>query len=350
MSRFLIEESSLAQFFGELPILNADLDLTRRCNLRCAHCFISGVETGRRELETHEFKRVIDQLLDLGTIEITFGGGEPFLRRDAPELIAYASVRGITCRIVTNGTLLSSIIVSALKDLRISVLQVSLDGDEKTHDWFRDSIGSFSAAVQGAELVAEAALPLVINTVVTVENRGSLNDLLPTIRYLSPQVWRLVPTLHAAGRATHGKIHPLSVRDINVLVSWVLKIRHTLEPKVSIVLPPAFLPDGDRNEEPGCNLLVQCGVMADGTVVPCIGFSPVREFYAGNVRTALLRDIWRRSSVFEKLRSSLREPPKGLCGECGFYNICRAFCRAQSYALYERIDAPMPICQSSVGI
>jgi hypothetical protein len=96
--------------FGTHPIkypVLSEIALTYRCNNRCTFCYASAPERGPevREMTTDEVKRVIDKIVDQAKVPtVSFTGGEPTLRRDLPELIAYAKSRQMRVNLITNGT------------------------------------------------------------------------------------------------------------------------------------------------------------------------------------------------------------------------------------------------------
>lgn len=65
------------------------LAVTNACNFRSGHCFASSGQPYADELTTFEIKRLIDDLAEMGCFKIKFGGGEPLVRRDLPELVRY---------------------------------------------------------------------------------------------------------------------------------------------------------------------------------------------------------------------------------------------------------------------
>ena len=104
-------------------------NVTRRCNLHCAHCYTDSFDRDYEgELTTEEAKAVIDDLAAFGAPVILFSGGEPLLRPDLPELVERAQSRGIRSVISTNGTLLIHAVAQELKDLGVSYVGVSIDG------------------------------------------------------------------------------------------------------------------------------------------------------------------------------------------------------------------------------
>ena len=85
-------------------------NLTRRCNLQCAHCYIAAGphESATTELATAECLRIVDELLVVSPAPmLILSGGEPLLRDDLTKIAAYASQRGATVVVGTNGTLLT---------------------------------------------------------------------------------------------------------------------------------------------------------------------------------------------------------------------------------------------------
>src|SRR5687768_5217368 len=114
----------------ELPVLGGEAasaryvphvvawNLTRRCNLACAHCYIAaGSWHGAdNELTTEECRRITDQIIELNNGPLfILSGGEPLLRDDLEEIAAHASSRGATVVIGTNGTRLSAERIRSLK-------------------------------------------------------------------------------------------------------------------------------------------------------------------------------------------------------------------------------------------
>ena len=83
-------------------------NITRRCNLRCVHCYAHATEQAEaNELTTAQGKALIDDLAAFGAPVLLFSGGEPLMRPDLPELAAYAVSKGMRAVISTNGTLIT---------------------------------------------------------------------------------------------------------------------------------------------------------------------------------------------------------------------------------------------------
>ena len=98
------------------PFLVA-LNLTRRCNLACAHCYLdAGTRSvgGPGELRTDELTSLVGRIAALGgETMLVLTGGEPLLRPDLDTIARRASDLGLMVVVGTNGTLLDAPRVAA---------------------------------------------------------------------------------------------------------------------------------------------------------------------------------------------------------------------------------------------
>ena len=123
-------------------------NITRRCNLRCVHCYSdSEPKSYGGELTFREAKRVIDDLAKFGIPALLFSGGEPLTHPDFFAIARYASEAGLRLTLSTNGTLLRRAAAYSLKQMGFSYVGISLDGIGDVHDKFRGKRGAFDGAV-----------------------------------------------------------------------------------------------------------------------------------------------------------------------------------------------------------
>src|SRR3972149_1802987 len=84
-------------------------NITKRCNLKCNHCYLnaSELEHGEDEQSTSDAMKVIDEIASVNPATILiFTGGDRLLRGDWRELTSYAAGKGFTVVMGTNGTLI----------------------------------------------------------------------------------------------------------------------------------------------------------------------------------------------------------------------------------------------------
>jgi MoaA/NifB/PqqE/SkfB family radical SAM enzyme len=156
------------------------LELTYRCNLACPYCYV-GTERNKQELSTEEWKKVIDQLPFYSIA--TLVGGEPLIRTDFVEILAYISKKIMNkVHVVSNGILINDEIIRAFIKYKLLLLSVSLDGYGKTHDRNRGKDGIFDKIIFNLEnLKSQKKSQMVDIKTIVLEN--NLDDL--------PRLYRL---------------------------------------------------------------------------------------------------------------------------------------------------------------
>jgi MoaA/NifB/PqqE/SkfB family radical SAM enzyme len=164
---------------GDPVPLFCSLEVTLRCNGRCAYCGSrDAVSADPGELSTDEWKSVIDDLALSGCLSISLTGGEPLLRTDIEALAAHAVARRLSVRLNTNGRLLEK----KRSILRyISNVSVSLDGVERVNDGLRGD-GAFAAAMAAINTARFAGVGVCATTVLSRESIEGLDGFLDFLR------------------------------------------------------------------------------------------------------------------------------------------------------------------------
>lgn len=148
-----------------------DLALTYRCNNDCSHCY-NARPRQQKELDTTQWKDILDQLWQIGIPHIVFTGGEPTLRRDLPELIAHAEKNGQITGINTNGRRLKdSGLVNELVSAGLDHVQITLEShDAAIHDRMVRSQGAWQETICGIRNVVDSPLFIMTNSTLLQEN------------------------------------------------------------------------------------------------------------------------------------------------------------------------------------
>lgn len=169
------------------PPLHLTLFVTGVCNLRCRHCFhFKEVAAAKKGPSVEEVRALADSAAKLGPLLwVSFGGGEPFLREDLPELAQAFGRHGLRhLAIPTNGHVEKTqhervdAILDACPQTYLSV-SVSIDGPPAIHDAIRDLEGSHARALASLDAYREQAAGrkrLGVGLIVTLtrENQDSL--------------------------------------------------------------------------------------------------------------------------------------------------------------------------------
>lgn len=163
---------------GRFP-LSASIELTERCNLNCVHCFINQpandpVAEGK-ELSTQQWKTIIDQLADAGTLFLLITGGELLLRQDFPEIFTHACRRGMLVTVFSNATMLTPELIDLLAEWGVHSLEVSLYGaTRETYEAVTRQAGSFDRCLRGIELALSRGIKISLKTVLLTSNLHEL--------------------------------------------------------------------------------------------------------------------------------------------------------------------------------
>lgn len=305
-------------------------NITLRCPLRCAHCYVDAGELeAENVLSTEEAYGVIDQICELGNPVVILSGGEPLMRDDIFKIARYGTEKGLKMAMGTSGVLIDENIAQAIKNSGIRRVAISIDSaDPKVHDLFRGLPGAWERAVQGIRHCKEAGIGVQINMTVLSPGIQAINDVVSLGTRLGVNDYQLffpVPT---------GRGHEISwltpqvyedlIRDVLVTYQGTsVNIRPTCAPQFRRIADTLGISNPLWGK--GCIAGIRyCRIFADGGVTPC-PYLPAR---AGNVRETTLKTIWRESPVFAVLRDPLLLT--GKCGRCGYKEVCGG-CRARSY-------------------
>lgn len=158
--------------------------VTYNCNLKCKMCPFWKRPSHDPSLEQE--KAILLQIYNSGACAIAFEGGEPLLRRDLAEILAFSRSLPLHTSLITNGTLLESRIDEIAPYIN-GVVYVSLDGLEKTHDAIRGVSGSFRKTVDGIR-AAKEKVPVTINTTIMTVNINEIESLVELAKELGTQI------------------------------------------------------------------------------------------------------------------------------------------------------------------
>ena len=170
-----------AEAAAEHRIVNAQIELTYDCNLRCVHCYTdcyNRPELIEREMSYELITSILDQLAALGCLWVCFTGGEIFVRRDFRDIYAYAKDKGFLITLFTNGTVITRAIADDLAQRPPFSIELSCHGGTaETFARITQVSGSFQRFVAGVELLRERGLPIKIKSKAMTLNRHELDRL-----------------------------------------------------------------------------------------------------------------------------------------------------------------------------
>ncbi|MGQ4807149.1 PqqA peptide cyclase [Candidatus Entotheonellaceae bacterium PAL068K] len=348
-------------------------NLTQRCNLRCAHCYMSASAhadtTG--ELSSAECRRVMDEIARVNPdVLLILTGGEPLIRKDLFDLASYASDTGFTVVLGTNGVLLRQVEARRMRQSGIQGASISLDSvDPQRHDAFRRLPGAWEGAVRATHILNAEGLDFSIHTSMMTWNVDEMPAMIDLARELGARVLNFFFLVRTGRGADLMDITPAQYERLLAAIARAQRVGQ--QPAPNQLEDPWSVPTGRSGAmairakcaphlrrilyelDPQSPLLQNyaqgscpagkyyCRITPTGEVTPC----PYMPVSAGNLRGQSFDAIWRHAQAL----TDLRDPQLGgRCGQCEFSQICGG-CRCRAYATYGDYLAEDPACGYQPG-
>jgi len=322
-------------------------DCSRRCNLHCSHCGATK-EVYERELTTEQITTVVDELAALKVAMFAVTGGEPLLRKDLLDVLSCAAAGGLQTGLATNGFFIDDAMAKCIKAAKVSSIQVSLDGLERTHNAIRGNAASFARAVNAVKLLVEQRIPSVsIATTVTPQNIHELESLRGLVRDLGVKGWRLTVVM-PIGRAGDAGLS-LNPGQLVSLFEFVRASR-AIGVKAYVGENLTFLGDWEkriRNAPLICPVgFTACCIGVDGHIRGCPEQPDVSENREGSVLNKTFSEIWQRG--FGKYRQRIVLETDENCSACKSKQYCYGGCWVMRQGDLHCIHHLIPATQGEV--
>lgn len=304
--------------------LRMDLALTFRCQNDCIHCYAGGShETA--ELNTEQWKKVIDKLQEVGIFIITFTGGEPTLREDLPELLKYAQDKGIVTGLITNGRRLSDIAyVKNLEKAGLDFVQVTLESHKPAvHDKMTGARGSWTETVQGIKNAQSTQIYVTTNTTLSKYNAPNFLDTIDFIKELGVPAFGANSLIYA-GKADKGlQKFALPLDKLKEILMETSEKASRLGLKFLWYTPTQYCRLNPVNLGLGIKsctaALVNMCVGPSGDVYPCQSYFEK----LGNILKDSWQAIWNNPLAISLRRRGYAEPK---CKDCPELMVCGGGC------------------------
>ncbi len=330
-------------------------EITLRCDHACAHCG-SRADTARpNELNTEEMLDVADQLIRIGTREVTLIGGEAYLRSDVYKLVEHLSKGGIYVSMQSGGLGLTERRIGKLKDAGLRGIGISIDGPDFVHDVLRDRHGSWKAGMTAIQRASKAGFIVTSNTQINQLTKDHLPETAKFLEDAGVRVWRCqitVPMGRAADRP-EWLLQPYQILEVMDTMAElkieVLKRAHAegkpLRRAFNITLGNNMGYYGPHEEllrsQPGvaskawygCQAgQFTLGIESDGRIKGCPSL-PTAPYIGGNIRDLSLQQIWNETPELRFVRDRDEKELWGHCKTCYYGKICRAGCSFTTHCL-----------------
>ncbi len=342
-------------------------NVTRRCNLRCVHCYTdSENKRYRGELTTEQGKALLDDLAQFKVPAVLFSGGEPLVRKDIFELVSYAVDRGLRPTLSTNGTLIDKKNARRIREAGFIYVGVSLDGIGEVNDCFRGKKGAFELAMRGFRNLVELGQRVGLRLTLTRHNYQDLEkifDFIEAEKINRACFYHLVYSGRGASISDADLTHQETRDALDVIMRRTRDFHErgldvnilTVDNHVDGVYLLRTLQAGSSPRAEAVRRLLewnQGGMYSTGAGVADVDwFGEVHpdqfwmDYSFGNVRNRKFSAIWADTSdLLMKGLKNRQEVIKGRCRVCKYFGLCGGSMRVRAQRVYGDPFGPDPAC------
>ena len=326
-------------------------NMTRRCNLKCVHCYAKSEDISYdNELNREQSLAMIDDLAEFGVPVLLFSGGEPLVHPRLIEYAQYAVNKGMRAVISTNGTLITEEKAKALKEIGLSYVGISLDGLEETHDKFRGVKGSYKKAMKAIEYCQKAGIKVGLRFTINkrnVKDIPGIFDLLEEKNIPRACFYHLVYSGRGSEIAKEDLSHEETRKVLDLIMERTKDLHDRNKPKEVLTVdnhadgPYVYKRLLDENPERAAEVLELLEMNegnSSGRGIGCISWDGEvhpdqfwREKSLGNIKERPFSKIW--TDVDNEFLMKLKEKKKhvkGRCAGCRWLDICGGNFRARA--------------------
>lgn len=314
------------------PLRVVFAELTKKCNLRCEHCYVPDCGVSKAKANTssmtfNDIRDLISQIDELGVMELQLTGGEPFILPYILDIIKEVQSRLIPCSVFTNGTLMTEKIFRYISENNYGLIfYISLDGYQETHDTFRKHRGAFQKTVTTIKRLLQMDCDVRINTSVGRHNIAEMRQFIEFVKNEFGVLHRLVI------------VEPIGRANAEMTVSAEEFANLLQESDNTFEFLDSHDPIADWTT-PACGIgssMLFIDAYGNVSLCPTLTQRENPEFLAGNVIHSSLKDIWENSLVFKKIRGSQCREVE----QCHFRELCKGGCRSRAYLASNDINSP----------
>ena len=343
-------------------------NITRRCNLKCIHCYSdSDAREYPGELTWDQCRGVLDDLAQFGVPGVLLSGGEPLIHPRFFDIAAYARNKGLRLTLSTNGTLIDRDSAQRLKDTGFAYVGISLDGIGATHDYFRGRRGAFDKTVLAFRHCKTVGQKVGLRLTLSAHNLADLDRILDFIEIEDIDrvcFYHLVYSGRGSNvvDVTHEQTREAVDKIIDRTMRWAAAGRPREVLTVDQPADGAYLYLRLQEENPAraeevLDLLRWNGGGAHGSGtgignIDTQGNVHPDQFWQsltlGNVKQRPFSEIWRDTS--NETLSALRNRAgrlEGKCAGCRFLDVCGGGFRVRAVQVHGNLWAPDPACYLS---
>lgn len=321
----VLEKGSKEKFYP----LHFAIELTDACNLRCKHCYRDSSPDLSQRLPTQTLMELLCELHENEVQSLELSGGEPTYHPDFVQILEYSLQNFGSVALLTNGTLLNSIIYNLLEKYKNrAIVQIDLDGcNAQEHDKLRGISGSFSKAVNSIIELSSRGVKVRVAMCLHSDNFESIEKTYQIAKQNGAKWFTCSPVMDI-GRASE-----------NMLLTWEQLQWSMTKLDTLAKLDPEMVLTASELKRLSGKLGSNCGAGSssialgpDGSLRPCFLVNKKIPAFKNILDTCLEEAIAEAPLDFFR---SLEPPCPELCGDCTYVIFCYG-CIARPLLAWER--------------
>ena len=322
------------------------LELTYKCPLKCAFCSNpTDLDDLDNELSTDEWKQVIRDAKNMGSMQIGFSGGEPTLRKDLEELVEEANNLGYYTNLITSGIGLTTKRLERLKKAGLRHIQLGMQSSEPMTTHWLSGVDCFDKKIKIAKEIKRLGFPMVLNVPISKINIHLVPQIIELAAEIGVEYLELANVQYYNWALINREQLMPTQEELLKAEAQVIAARQRLGDKMTLFF---VIPDYFEGRPKACMNgwgSIHLTVAPDGTVLPCSQARSMKHLNFPNVRNQDLSWIWHQSNEFNLYRgdSWMKEP----CRSCSEKTTDFGGCRCQAFLLTGDASNTDPACSKS---
>lgn len=281
------DNHSVIDFYEKLYengyLFNLHIDVTKRCNLRCKHCYHPFEEYSyEKEMDLLTIKSLIDEAYDMGVFIVILSGGEPLLRNDILQIIEYISSKGMCIDLFTNATLMDEEFINNISKYNINRVSISIySNQEQIHDSITQVNGSHKKTIRAINQLSNNGLQVELKTIMMKEN---FEDYKSLDRYATNMGYKLILDTSMTPKLNSDDT------PINLALSYEQYLNLCLDKDCSYYANQVSPLNPNEHSCNAGRYSLYCD--SDGNYYPCVSF----QMNLGNLSTGL-KQAWNNNDL-----------------------------------------------------
>ncbi len=346
-----LSSPSLHRLFAPLRLY---VNITKRCNMNCTHCYAK-LDEKTIELDRNTIDKVTGEIEKLKIPSVVLIGGEPLLAKDFPGIVKNMRQRKISCFTATNGLALNADYIRRLLDAGLRVIAISVDGPNAPKNNKIRGKGMFERTVANIRKSVEMGLDVSVSITLTEETIEDIDE------FVQLGMDNGVCDFHIMLFAPVGRGEGLFSKVPQL--PRVFKLKEKLQFYMSAYPGITFNCTGITHNRllrewhqrfsgssiaryiySGCEAgRFRYEVGFDGSYIPCV-LLDYNAFRVGHVKNISLKESWDRLPHMQQETRFNDRQLQGRCRGCDVYVECLGGCRGIAYARYKDLHHPDPTC------